>query len=118
MPAEPKRKNLLAKSRNKKADKKVLYEFATLAYKLGFKSDEIHSLMNLIILSFPSERQTASFNVENSDTPLRRRGIPFNQHHEQDKPLFFLENLYGTRGGRIRRDDIVFRASIRNFYLL
>jgi hypothetical protein len=43
MPAEPKRKNLLAKSRSKKADKKVLYEFAALAYKLGFESDESHN---------------------------------------------------------------------------
>jgi hypothetical protein len=44
VPAEPKRKNLLANPARKEADENVLYEFATLAYRLGFESDQIYSL--------------------------------------------------------------------------
>jgi hypothetical protein len=41
-----------------------------------------------------SEQQRASLHAGDSDTPLRRCGIPVDQHHEQDKPLLFLETLH------------------------
>jgi hypothetical protein len=45
MPPEPKRKNLKANHAHERADEVVLYEFADLAYRLGFKSEQIRSLM-------------------------------------------------------------------------
>jgi Protein of unknown function (DUF3723) len=45
MPVEPKRKIVLAKSTSEKAGQAVLCEFAGLAYRLGFESKEIRSLM-------------------------------------------------------------------------
>ncbi len=45
MPAVPKRKKLSTKPIIRKADKIVLYKFATFAYRLGYKSKPIRSLI-------------------------------------------------------------------------
>jgi Protein of unknown function (DUF3723) len=44
VPAEPKKKNLLAKPTNEKADEIILCEGAILASRLGYESEKIHSI--------------------------------------------------------------------------
>ena len=44
VPAEPKKKNLLAKPTSEKADEIVLCESTALASRLGYKSERIRSL--------------------------------------------------------------------------
>ena len=96
IPRPCKKKNLLAKSREKEADKIVLRKFADLAYRLGFESDEIRSLMQTQSqLLTPEHSDTGD--LEESDLIPRRCGIPFEAHHEQDKPSLFLERLHAGR---------------------
>ncbi|KIW54605.1 hypothetical protein PV05_06954 [Exophiala xenobiotica] len=97
MPAEPKKKNLLAKPRPKRANPEVLHEFAAHAHKLGFESDEIRELMELRTSSRAPQQESVSSGPEESDPPIRRCGIPLSCHHEQDKPCLFLEPLYAVR---------------------
>ena len=99
MPAEPKKKNLLAKPRPKKADPEVLHEFATHAHKLGFESDEIRALTELRTTSRAPRKESASSGSEDSNPPIRRCGIPWSCHHEQDKISLFLEPLYAVQRG-------------------
>lgn len=96
MPAEPKRKNLLAKIRPKKADTGVLYNFASDVYRLGFESSEIHRLMGLRTPSQVPQEQPATSDSELPDVPIKRYGIPWGHHHEQNKPRLFLENLHSA----------------------
>jgi hypothetical protein len=44
VPAEPKKKNLLAKPTSEKANEIILYEGAILASRFGYKSDKIRSI--------------------------------------------------------------------------
>jgi hypothetical protein len=46
MPRDPTKPNRLAKASNEKADEAVIYDMAVLAYKLGFRSPNITTLMD------------------------------------------------------------------------
>ncbi|KUL83669.1 hypothetical protein ZTR_11069 [Talaromyces verruculosus] len=46
MPRDPTKPNRLAKASNEKADEAVIYDMAVLAYKLGFRSTNITTLMD------------------------------------------------------------------------
>jgi hypothetical protein len=135
MPAEPKRKNLSAKPIAGKADEIVLCEFATLAYRLGYESEPIHSLIQRSadreiarsallkarkpdrykyseaafedyvgqIVSLFSEAQpltveqaSVAVEINCSDEPPKRCGIPHTQDHERDKLSLFLDKLHNT----------------------
>ncbi|KAL2410572.1 hypothetical protein ABEF91_000561 [Exophiala dermatitidis] len=108
MPAEPKKKNLLAKPRPKKADPEVLHEFAAHAHKLGFESDEIRELTELRTTSRAPQKESASSGSEDSNPPIRRCGIPWSCHHEQDKLSLFLEPLYAVRSGEFEEMTSLF----------
>lgn len=63
MPAVPKRKKLLTKPTTGKADEIVLCEFATLACRLGYESEPIHSLI----------QRSADRKIACSDIPKARK---------------------------------------------
>lgn len=118
MPAEPKKKNLLAKPRPKKADPEVLHEFAAHAHKLGFESDEIRELTELRTTSRAPQKESASSGSEDSNPPIRRCGIPWSCHHEQDKISLFLEPLYAVQSGEFEEmtSSFVRRSVILAFF--
>ncbi|KIW30935.1 uncharacterized protein PV07_02626 [Cladophialophora immunda] len=118
MPAEPKKKNLLAKPRPMKADPEVLHEFAAHAHKLGFESDEIRELTELRTSSRAPQKESPSSGSEDSDPPIRRCGIPWSCHHEQDKLCLFLEPLYTVRSGEFEEmtSSFVRRSVILAFF--
>jgi hypothetical protein len=135
MPAVPKRKKLLTKSITGKADEIVLCEFATLAYRLGYKSEPINSLIlrsadreiarsallkarkpdrykyneamfedyvGQIAMLFSEARPitvgqaSAAVEIDCSDGPPKRSGIPYALDHERDRLSLFLDKLHNT----------------------
>jgi hypothetical protein len=118
MPAEPKKKNLLAKPRPKKADPEVLHEFAAHAHKLGFESDEIRELTELRTISRAPQKESAPSGSEDSNPPIRRCGIPWSCHHEQEQLSLFLEPLYAVRSGEFEEmtSSFVRRSVILAFF--
>ncbi|KAH7111262.1 hypothetical protein B0J11DRAFT_598641 [Dendryphion nanum] len=135
MPAVPKRKKFSTKSVIGKGDETVLCEFATFAYRLGYESESIHSLIQrsvdreiarsallkarkpdrykydeamfedyvgqiarLFSEAQPTTVEQGSIAVEMdcSDGPPRRSGIPFAQDHERDRLSLFIDKLHNT----------------------
>jgi hypothetical protein len=136
MPAVPKRKKKLStKPITGKADEIVLREFATFAYRLGYESEPIHSLIQRSadreiarsallkarkpgrykydeamfeayvgqIASLFSEAQpitveqaSAAIEMDCSNGPPKRSGIPYALDHERDRLSLFLDKLHNT----------------------
>ncbi|KAG9767157.1 hypothetical protein KCU88_g7485, partial [Aureobasidium melanogenum] len=88
MPAEPKKKNLLAKPRPKKADPEVLHEFAAHAHRLGFESDEIRELTELKTTSRAPQK-------EEPESPSRTTQINPDEFKEGNIPML-LQNQSST----------------------
>ncbi|TAQ83758.1 hypothetical protein B7494_g7918 [Chlorociboria aeruginascens] len=97
MPAVPKRKKRSTKPISGKADEIVLCEFATLAYRLGYKSEPIRSLIQR-----SADREIARSALLKARKPDRYKyneaisGIPYALDHERDRLSLFLDKLHNT----------------------
>ena len=96
MPKDFLGKDVLAISKMK-ADKSALRALAALASCLGFNSSEIQAL-----LEYPQTDRVPDINrprpnlvTSGPGEPMtRRKGVPVQKTHEEDRELFWLENFY------------------------
>ncbi|KAH2609645.1 hypothetical protein KXW34_004883 [Aspergillus fumigatus] len=106
--------DLLAKSSRAKADKRVIYEMAELARRLGFQSPEIKArkpnciqydeqqldtLISRIVECFsaaiPDQPKIIyKLLADSTVKPQVRYGMPQMRTHKQDSPLLFVDRLY------------------------
>lgn len=124
IPKEPQKINCLAKPRSR-VNKLAVYELSSIAYRLGFESEKIHTILSdqelakgfkCWITDHDSETQVASMVTRK---PVQRCGMPHQTDHNNDKHQLYIPQMNAKAvfmGNAVTVTSLFIRKSVLEAY--